>query len=297
MAGVGFIGCGQMGGAMAAHLVDIEGGLSVCDVSDAAVGPLVEAGATRGATPAATAAGRDLVSIMVLDDAQVIDVIVGTDGILAAEPLPSIIAIHSTISDSTAVAMDELARPLGVSVLDAPVSGGFMGAHAGSLATMVGGTDDAFAAARSVFAHWAELILHFGEVGSGTRAKIARNLLHFISFTAASEAQRLAEASGLSLRRLARVVRHTDAITGGAGSIMLRDTTTPMSPDDDWYDVLTHVRLLGEKDLSLALDLAEQLGVDLPLGRTALRDFGVGLGLPAADGQGDHHERATEDTP
>jgi len=286
-----------MGAAMASHLVGVEGGLSVCDVSGAAVEPLIEAGATRGITPAATAAGRDLVSIMVLDDAQVIDVISGAEGILTATPLPSIIAIHSTISDATAIAMAELARPLGVAILDAPVSGGFMGADAGSLATMVGGTDEAFAAARPVFAHWAELILHFGEVGSGTRAKIARNLLHFISFTAAAEAQRLAEASGLNLRRLARVVRHTDAITGGAGSIMLRDTTAPMEPDDDWYEVLTHVRILGEKDLSLAVALAEQLGVELPLGRVALECFGPGLGLSASGSGPERLGPPSEDTP
>jgi 3-hydroxyisobutyrate dehydrogenase-like beta-hydroxyacid dehydrogenase len=194
-----------------------------------------------------------------------------------------VIAIHSTISAGTAIELAELARAQGVHLIDAPVSGGFMGAHAGTLATMVGGTDEAVALARPSLGRWAQLIVHLGPVGAGTRAKIARNLLHFTAFTAASEAQRLAEAAGVDLRKLAKVVRHTDAITGGAGSIMLRDTTSPMTPDDDWWDTLTHVRRLGEKDLDLALELGRELDVDLPLGRVARQRFGPGLGF--ADGE------------
>ena len=81
------------------------------------------------------------------------------------------------------------------------------------------------------------------------------------------------------------MVRHTDAITGGAGSIMLRDTTAALEPGDDWYDVLLHVRTLGEKDLSLALEQAAELGVDLPLGTVALAEFATGLGVPHDHGR------------
>ncbi|MFN7244259.1 MAG: hypothetical protein ACK4M5_13600, partial [Dietzia cercidiphylli] len=79
--------------------------------------------------------------------------------------------------------------------------------------------------------------------------------------------------------KLGRVVRHTDAITGGAGAVMLRETTAPIAPDDFWHGVFTHVRGLGEKDLSLALSLGERLEVDLPLGTIALRDLGAGFGV------------------
>jgi 3-hydroxyisobutyrate dehydrogenase-like beta-hydroxyacid dehydrogenase len=115
--------------------------------------------------------------------------------------------------------------------------------------------------------------------------KLARNLLHFISFTAATEAQRLAEAAGLSLTALGKVVRHSDAVTGGPGAIMLRDTTAPIDPDDFWFPILGHVRDLGEKDLSLALDLGDRLAVDLPLARLALARLADGLGVaePALD--------------
>jgi len=104
--------------------------------------------------------------------------------------------------------------------------------------------------------------------------------MHFTAYTAAGEAQRLAEAAGLDLRKLASVVRHSDAVTGGAGAIMVRDTTAPLAPDDALFEIFTHTRTLGEKDLTLALELADALGVDVPLARQALQDFGPSLGLP-----------------
>ncbi|WP_243712856.1 NAD(P)-dependent oxidoreductase [Actinomadura sp. 6K520] len=271
---VGFIGLGQMGAPMAQHLTGR--GLVVHDARPEAVAPLVKAGARAARSVAEVAAACELVSIMVRDDAQVAEV--GEEVIAAARP-GTVLAIHSTIRAKTAEDLAAQARRYGIEVVDAPVSGGFMGASAGSLAVMVGGTDEAFERCREPFGDWADLVLHMGPVGAGTRTKLARNLLHFVSFTAAAEAQRLAEASGVSLRKLGRVVRHSDAITGGAGSIMLRPTTAPMEPDDDLYDILRHTRDLGEKDLSLALELAGELGVDTPFARLALERFGAGLGL------------------
>ncbi len=132
--------------------------------------------------------------------------------------------------------------------------------------------------------------------------KLARNLLHFISFAATAEASRLAEAAGLDIAKLGRVVRHTDAITGGAGAVMLRETTAPIPENDFWHGVFTHVRGLGEKDLSLALGLVDRMGVDLPLGTLALRDLGAGFGvgpgeiaLRAGAGTGAHDTSNTDD--
>ncbi|MEV3922195.1 NAD(P)-dependent oxidoreductase [Actinomadura coerulea] len=271
---VGFVGLGQMGAPMAAHLAGR--GLAVYDARAEAMAPLVKAGARAAKSVAEVAAHCDLVSIMVRDDAQVREV--GAEVLASARP-GTVLAVHSTIRARTAEDLASQARRYGIEVVDAPVSGGFMGASAGSLAVMVGGTDEAFERCREPFGAWADLVLHMGPVGAGTRTKLARNMLHFISFTAAAEAQRLAEAAGVSLRKLGRVVRHTDAITGGAGSIMLRPTTAPLAPDDDLYDILRHTRDLGEKDLSLALELADELGVDAPLARMALDRFGAGLGL------------------
>jgi 3-hydroxyisobutyrate dehydrogenase len=144
---------------------------------------------------------------------------------------------------------------------------------------MVGGDDASYAAAEPVLARMGSKVLHAGPLGTGTRMKLARNLIHFVAFTAVTEAQRLAEASGLDLLALGEVVRHTDAITGGPGAIMHRGTTAPLDRDDFWWGVLDHVRALGEKDLSFAVELAATLGVDVPLARLARERLAKGLGF------------------
>ncbi|MFC9789906.1 NAD(P)-dependent oxidoreductase [Rhodococcus sp. NPDC127528] len=276
---VGYIGLGNMGAPMAKRLLDWPGGLVVCDARTEATEPFTAAGARAAATPAAVAAEATVISVTVLDDAQVRDVVAGPDGILSTARAGTVIAVHSTISDVTAVELARTCAEAGVHLIDAPISGGAPGAQQGRLAVMVGGSAEAFAAVSEPFGRFAELVVHAGEVGAGTRMKLARNLLHFISFTAATEAQRLAEAAGLDIRDLGKVVRHTDAITGGAGAIMLRETTAPVAETDGWFPILSHVRNLGEKDLSLALDLGERLDVDLPLATRALSGLGPGLGV------------------
>lgn len=273
---VGFIGLGQIGAPMAGRLLDWPGGLHVYDIRPDAATSLVAHGATLAASVAEIGAACDVVSVMVLDDAQVRTVV--AELLTTARP-GTIIAVHSTIRAETAEELAPMAAAQGVDLLDVPVSGGFVGAHDGTLAAMVGGEREAYARAKPVLATWASVIVHMGPAGAGTRTKLARNLMHFIAFTGAGEAQRLAEAAGLDLRKLARVVRHSDSVTGGPGAIMLRDTTAPMAPDDQWREIFEHTRGLGEKDLALALELADGYGLDLPLAKQALEDFGTSLGL------------------
>jgi len=273
---VGFIGLGQIGAPMATRLVGWPGGLVVFDVVPDAIAPLVDAGAKAAASVAEVGSTADVISVMVRDDAQVREVVAE---LLTTATAGTVIAVHSTITPETAEEVATSAAAAGVHVLDAPVSGGFMGAHDGTLAVLVGGDREAYEKVKEPFARWATLVAHFGAVGNGTRAKLARNLMHFIAYTGAGEAQRLAEAAGLDLRKLAQVVRHSDGVTGGPGAIMVRGTAAPMAPDDDFHTIFTHTRELGEKDLRLALAMGRELGVDLPLGDLALRDFGKSLGL------------------
>ncbi|WP_018178704.1 NAD(P)-dependent oxidoreductase [Jongsikchunia kroppenstedtii] len=278
---VAFIGLGMMGASIADKLVDWPGGLRVCDVNPDALTPFTDKGATGFASAGEAARGAAVVSIVVLNDQQVRSVV---EDILASRgesDAPQVIAIHSTIHPQTAIDLAELCAAQGVLLVDAPVSGGAVAAKEGRLAVMIGGTDEAFAAVSEPFGTFAELVIHAGPVGSGTKMKLARNLLHFISFTAVTESQRLAEAAGVSLVDLGKVVRHTDSISGGAGAIMLRDTTAPIAPDDFWHGVFTHVRNLGEKDLSLALALGDELAVGLPLTALAYDNLGIGLGVGA----------------
>ena len=277
---VGFIGLGQIGAPMAGRLVDWPDGLVVFDVRPEAAATLVEQGATLAESVGDLGARAGVISVMVLDDEQVRAVV--TDLLATARP-GTVIAIHSTIRPETAEELAQSATGIGVHVVDAPVSGGFMGAHEGTLAVMIGGEREAYEQVKEVFARFATLVVHMGPAGAATRTKLARNLMHFIAYTGASEAQRLAEAAGLDLLKLARVVRHSDAVTGGPGAIMIRDTTARLQPGDEWFDILSHTRDLGEKDLTLALELAEHLGVDLPLGHLARQRFADGLGVPHPD--------------
>ena len=272
----GYIGLGNMGAPMAKRLVNWPGGLIVFDVRAEAMAPFVEAGATA-AGGVADVAAADIISVTVLNDEQVRDVV----GELATLAGPgTVIAIHSTISDATAVELAEQLAPKGIHVIDAPVSGGGTAAENGELAVMIGAPREVYEQVKPAFKQWASLVIHAGEPGAGTRMKLARNMLTFTSYAAACEAMKLAEAAGLGLQALGRVVRHTDALTGGPGAIMVRDNMHQLDPGHWLYDAFTHTRGLGEKDLSLALALGKSTDVDLPLAQVALQNLAAGLGVP-----------------
>lgn len=276
---VGFVGLGTIGRPMALRLAaadDIE--LTVFDVQPEPRAALEGAGAWAASSVAEVATRAQVLCVMVRDDDQVREVL---GEVLAASPEELVVLIHATVAPGTPAQLADTAARHDVRVLDAPVSGGPQGAADGTLAIMVGGDEQGVALARPALEAMASTVVHAGPVGAGTRFKLARNLVHFVSFTAAAEAQRLAEAAGLDLADLGRVVRHTDAITGGPGAIMLRGTAGPVPPGDFWYDVLGHVVALGEKDLSFALELAEELGVDVPLARMARERLASGLGVPS----------------
>jgi 3-hydroxyisobutyrate dehydrogenase-like beta-hydroxyacid dehydrogenase len=273
---LGYIGLGNMGTPMAKKMVEWPGGLTIYDIRPEAMTPLAERGASL-ADSVADVAGADIISVTVLNDAQVRDVV----GELASHAKPgTIIAIHSTISDTTAVELASALNEQDIHVIDAPVSGGGRAARFGQLATMVGASDEVFARVEEPFSHWAELVIHAGPPGAGTRMKLARNMLSFTIWAAVGEAWKLADAAGLNLQDLGKVVRHTDKLTGGAGSIMYRDDTKDLEPGHFLYEGFMHTRGLGEKDLSLALALADSFSVDLPLAKLALERLAAGLGVP-----------------
>ncbi|ORJ55795.1 NAD(P)-dependent oxidoreductase [Mycobacterium simiae] len=277
---LGYIGLGNMGAPMATKMTEWPGGVMVYDIRAEAMTPLAEKGASL-ADSVASVAAADIIHITVLDDAQVREVVAE----LAANAKPgTVIAIHSTISDTTAVELAAELKPHGIHVVDAPVSGGAAAAAKGELATMVGAEREVYERIKPAFKHWAAVVVHAGEPGAGTRMKLARNMLTFTSYVAACEAMRLAEAAGLDLQALGRVVRHTDALTSGPGAIMVRDNMKDIEPDNFLYQPFLHTRELGEKDLSLALALGESVSVDLPLARLAYGGLAAGLGVPHTEG-------------
>ncbi len=277
---LGYIGLGNQGAPMAKRYLDWPGGLIVYDIRAEAMTPFVDAGATAAAS-VAEVAQADVISVTVLNDPQVREVV----GQLAEHAKPgTVIAIHSTISDATAVELAAALRPRDIHVVDAPVSGGAAVAAKGELATMLGAERAVYERIKPVFKQWASLIIHAGEPGAGTRMKLARNMLTFTYYAAGCEAMRLAEAAGLDLQALGRVVRHTEASTG-AGNIMIRDNMAPLEPDHFLYQPFLHARGLAEKDLALALGLGESVGVKLPLAELALQNLADGLGVPHTQGE------------
>ncbi|CDO90972.1 oxidoreductase [Mycobacterium triplex] len=273
---LGYIGLGNMGAPMATKMTEWPGGVTVYDIRAEAMTPLAEKGAGI-ADSVADIAAADIIHVTVLNDAQVREVVAE----LAAHAKPgTVIAIHSTISDTTAVELAAELKPRDIHVVDAPVSGGAAAAAKGELATMVGAERAVYERIKPAFKHWASVVIHAGEPGAGTRMKLARNMLTFTSYVAACEAMKLAEAAGLDLQALGRVVRHTDALTGGPGAIMVREDMKDLEPDNFLYGPFLHTRGLGEKDLSLALELGEAVSVDLPLAQLAYERLAAGLGVP-----------------
>jgi 3-hydroxyisobutyrate dehydrogenase-like beta-hydroxyacid dehydrogenase len=262
----GFIGLGQMGAAMAKHLVNPL----VFDVRSEATRPFESV----AATVAEIGERCDVVSVAVFDDAQVREVV----GELETTAKPdTIVAIHSTISPGTAEELAADARD--IEIVDAPITGGPMGAAEGALVVMAGGSEAAVGRCRERFA-WASRVVHAGPVGAGTRMKLAKNLITYAAFAAVGEAQRLAEAAGIDLIELGNVVRQSDKITGGPGAVMFRDSTQTAAADDPWHSTLLHTRDLAEKDLALALELGRELGIELPIANLALAQIADALGVP-----------------
>ncbi|WP_156686816.1 NAD(P)-dependent oxidoreductase [Mycobacterium sp. Marseille-P9652] len=278
---LGYIGLGNMGAPMATKMTEWPGGVTVYDIRPEAMTPLAEKGAGL-ADSVADVAAADIIHVTVLNDDQVREVV----GELAANAKPgTVIAIHSTISDTTAVELAAEHKPQGIHVVDAPVSGGAAAAAKGELATMVGAEREVYERIKPAFKLWAAVVIHAGGAGAGTRMKLARNMLTFTSYAAACEAMNLAEAAGLDVQALGRVVRHTDALTGGPGAIMVRDDMNDLNPESFLYQPFLHTRGLGEKDLSLALALGEAVSVDLPLAQLALERLAAGLGVPHSGGE------------
>jgi 3-hydroxyisobutyrate dehydrogenase len=286
---VAFIGLGNIGAPIAQRLLDWDEGLVVVDVVDAAAQRFVKRGASRALSGCEAAVAAPRVCVMVNTEQQVRSVLDGPDGIWAGAAASgrsdTLVAVLSTISLEGARSLAAESLLHGVTLIDAPVSGGAMGAAEGTLAVMAGGPVDAVDAMRPVFERFASLVVRFGDTGAGTLAKIVRNLVTFASFAAAGEALRLADAAGLDLMDVGDIVRHSDAVTGGVGAIMLRSTSAPLETHDGLYPIFEHTVGLGLKDLQLAIELGRAFDLETPFAELAVQRLPSALGLPSAVGQ------------
>ncbi len=277
---VGFVGLGKMGAGMARHLAASDHDLAVFDTRPEPIADLAASGVRAATSAADAAAGADLVSVVVLDDTQVLAVATGPDGVLASMRRGSVLAIHSTVTLDCIRTVAEAAAEVGVGVLDAGISGGVPGANAGTLMVIVGGDGATLDAARPGLEPWSGEIVHVGPLGAGMVAKVARNYVQYVAFGLLHEAQTLAGARGVDLGQLAHIIRSTKALD--LTSIVLdRADATPRAPDQlgDAGAAIVEMIELGFKDLDVAEAIAAELGVDLPGLASARAGFGPSIGV------------------
>lgn len=204
---IGFLGLGNMGGPMARNLLKAGHRLSVFDPSTTALAGLVEAGAQAAASPVAIAqAGVEVIISMLPAAAHVRQVYLGDDGLLVHVPASVLLIDCSTIDPMTAREVAATAASQGNPMLDAPVSGGTLGAAAGTLTFMVGGNEADFQKAEPILATMGKNIVHCGDSGNGQVAKVANNLLLGISMIGVAEAMSLGVALGMDAQVLAGVI-------------------------------------------------------------------------------------------
>jgi 3-hydroxyisobutyrate dehydrogenase-like beta-hydroxyacid dehydrogenase len=178
--------------------------------------------------------------------------------VLAGAGPGTVVAVHSTVHPRTVHAI-AAAAPAGVAVLDAPISGGVQGARSGQLCVMVGGDAAAYARVRPAFDTFGGLVLHLGELGAGLAAKLARNLIGYVTLLAAQEGRRLAVAAGVDLSVLDRILDYT-----GAVSPMMKNMLATRGGDAVYADDIQALVDLAAKDMRVTLEYAGELGVDLP---------------------------------
>ncbi|BBZ29626.1 6-phosphogluconate dehydrogenase [Mycolicibacterium madagascariense] len=218
---VGFIGLGSQGAPMARRIVDGGYELTLWARRPASTEPYADTAAKTAATPRELAAASDLVCLCVVGDDDVRQVLEGDDGVLAGLAPGGIIAIHSTVHPDTCRQIAEQAARQGISVIDAPVSGGSPAASEGTLLVMVGGDEEVVARVRPVFATYADPIVHLGPVGSGQVTKILNNLLFSANLGAAISTLELGESLGVPRKELCEVLARGSATSKAVNSITM----------------------------------------------------------------------------
>jgi 3-hydroxyisobutyrate dehydrogenase-like beta-hydroxyacid dehydrogenase len=258
-----FIGLGVMGFPMAGHLAGAGHRVVVYNRTRSRADQWVERyGGTSAATPAAAAAGAEIVFSCVGNDADLRAVMFGGDGILAGAGAGAIIVDHTTASAKIARELAAAAAAKSVSFLDAPVSGGQAGAENGALTVMVGGEPEAFARAEPVIAAFARAVTLMGPAGCGQLTKMVNQVCIAGLVQGLSEALAFAGRAGLDARQV------VDVISKGAAQSWQMDNRalTMLEGRFDFGFAVNWMR----KDLAIVLDEARENGAVLPV--TALVD-------------------------
>lgn len=253
---VGFAGLGTMGREMALNLLTAGYAVHAYDVRKEAMDDLIPYGATAAESLADAAWDADIVISMLPDTPQVEEIVYGEGGLLTSPPRGRLFADMSTISPVAVRRMHADLKAAGVAFLDAPVSGGPVGAKNASLSIMAGGDRDAFLRAEPYFRAMGTTITHVGEAGAGQTVKLCNQLVCAINLQAICEALALGRASGVDLDQLRNVL-----LGGSASSWMLDKLGPAMIAGDASAGFRIDLML---KDLRLVQEQALSLSVPLP---------------------------------
>ena len=222
---VGFIGLGSQGGPMARRIVEGGHETTLWARRPATLEPFADTAAKIAESLAELAAASDLVCLCVVGDADIEELTDGEDGLLAAMQPGGVIAVHSTVHPTTCRDLAKRADSQGISIVDAPVSGGGPAASEGRLLVMVGGDADVVERCRPVFETYADPVVHLGDLGSGQTTKLLNNLLFTANLGTAAAVLSLADALGVSPDRLTEVVSRSSGNSfalnalGGVGGL------------------------------------------------------------------------------
>ena len=272
----GVIGLGTIGTPMAHRVLDKGFPLAVRDVRPEAMEGFVTRGATACGSPAELAQSADVVCVVVLNDEQVVQVVLGDDGLVEGARSELVVCVSSTVREATIFELAEQARPRGVHVIDAGVAGGYTSAETGTLVTTVGGDRSHFDRAEAVLAAFSKEVIHAGPLGAGMRLKLIKNLISYLAMIAGHEGILLGEAAGIEPAVVRHVVEQTDLVNQFFHSALSRPNSQRLSLDAP-KEELEHARHFAEvcrKDMAAAEDLAHNLGLDLPYARTACENAG-----------------------
>ena len=263
---IAFIGLGNMGGGMAANLVKAGHEVNAFDLSADALARAGENGCATFTSVREAVAGTSAVVAM-LPNGKIVERVF-EDDVIGHAPTDAILIDCSTIDVGTARAVADFAGNQGYAMVDAPVSGGIAAANSGTLTFMVGGAHDDFARAAPILSAMGKAVIHAGKSGSGQAAKICNNMLLGASMIATCETFAMAEKLGLDLQTFYDISSKASGQNWSMTSYCPVPGVGPASPADNGYQGGFATALML-KDLKLAMEAAQSVGADVPMGERA----------------------------
>jgi len=263
---IAFIGLGNMGGGMAANLVKAGHRVNAFDLSPDALARAQENGCATFASVRDAVDGVDAV-VSMLPNGKIVDTVFEND-VLGHAPTGAVLLDCSTIDVDTARKVTADAVAAGYDMVDAPVSGGIAAANGGTLTFMVGGTDTAFARAEPILSAMGKAVIHAGGSGAGQAAKICNNMLLGASMIATCETFAMAEKLGLDLQTFYDISSKASGQNWSMTSYCPVPGVGPTSPADNDYQGGFATALML-KDLKLAMEAAQSVNADVPMGARA----------------------------